>query len=553
MSFLIIATGVLFSLFSTLVLSYVSMATMVGPWIAPTLVLLGHILFSLGRNKYSEQESQASIAWMQAIGSGGGIVATGVGFALPMLFFLDPIAFSQLLASPWYFCTLISLLCLIAGGLGLWLGRFWAETFLEEQKLPFPVSNLTYQVITSQAHPKQARQLMQSISATLVVCALRDGIGKIGGLIAKTYYPLSSLFGRELAISIWPSLWSIGFTVGLPITIPLCIGLISKYLVLYPLANHANYLPFGLFQPLATETFAIAFCSGLVLIELILGLPKYIRIACVWLKQTYYGTKPQTQQWTDQVTNFMGKIQSSNLSRAAFIELGVISLGVIALLTYFEFTVLSQALLICFVIIATYSICQIGGKIGMIPFGRYSTFIVVPLLLLFNLTAIQATITCVFFNICAAATSDLLFDYKTALLGNLDRKRMYRYQWIGLIATALCLGIFLWLLFTHLQLGTEALFAQRGKAKALLLQSLHFDKYIVGLGLIFGWMLKKLKINPTMVFGGLIMPNSVSIGLTIGSLGTLLTKNPECFQPLCAGALAAESLWILVSILAGMV
>lgn len=544
MSLFVVGVGVLFAVFSTLVLSYISIATMVGPWIAPTLVLLGHIIFSLNLKFLTRQSSTQSIAWMQAIGAGGGIVATGVGFALPMLYFLDAEIFMSWLASPWYFCSIITLVSLVAGGLGLWLGRWWKERFLTEQQLPFPVSNLTHQVITSHNHPRQARQLLNGITGTLLICGLRDGIGRIGGVIAKNYYLFPSLLGREVAFSIWPSLWSIGFTVGLSITIPLFVGLVSKYLVLYPLAHHALYLPFSLFEPLAPETFAIAFCSGIVLCELVLSLPRYAMSGWRWLKH------PKTPS-----KNTIGLAWLKNLLRLApetLLELVLLSFGVVALLTYFGFGLLQQILLVIFTMIATYSICQIGGKIGMIPFGRYSTFIVVPLLLVFKLNAVQATITCVFFNICAATASDLLFDYKMGMLCDLDEKKMYRYQWIGLIATALCMGIVLWLLFTHLQLGSEALFAQRGKAKALLLQSLHFDKYIVGLGLIFGWVLKKAKINPTMVFGGLIMPNSVSIGLIVGSLCTLLTKNAEKYQPLCAGILAAESLWVLITIIAGM-
>jgi membrane protease YdiL (CAAX protease family) len=156
---------------------------------------------------------------------------------------------------------------------------------------------------------------------------------------------------------------------------------------------------------------------------------------------------------------------------------------------------------------------------------------------------------CVFFNICAAAASDLLFDIKSADLVGISRKKMYQYQWIGLLAASLCIGIILWLLFTHLELGSEALFAQRGKAKALLLQSLNLDSSIVLLGLLFGWILKQFKVNSTMVFGGLVMPNSVTIGLALGSLATLIVKKPEKLQPLSAGILAAESLWIMGSII----
>ena len=126
---------------------------------------------------------------------------------------------------------------------------------------------------------------------------------------------------------------------------------------------------------------------------------------------------------------------------------------------------------------------------------------------------------------------------------------MYGYQWLGLVACAASIGIILWLLFTNLELGSEALFAQRSKAKALLLQSLHMDANIVLLGIGFGWILKRFKINSTMVFGGLLMPNGITIGLLLGSLGTLLTKKTDRWVSLCAGNLAAESLWVMVSIL----
>jgi hypothetical protein len=75
------------------------------------------------------------------------------------------------------------------------------------------------------------------------------------------------------------------------------------------------------------------------------------------------------------------------------------------------------------------------------------------------------------------------------------------------------------------------------------------DANIVLLGIGFGWILKRFKINSTMVFGGLLMPNGITIGLLLGSLGTLLTKKTDRWVSLCAGILAAESLWVMVSIL----
>ena len=51
-----------------------------------------------------------------------------------------------------------------------------------------------------------------------------------------------------------------------------------------------------------------------------------------------------------------------------------------------------------------------------------------------------------------------------------------------------------------------------------------------------------------MVFGGIIMPNSISIGLIIGASLSLLTRNKEDYLPFCAGVFASESLWVLAGI-----
>ncbi len=598
MNLAVIVLGIFFSLFSTVILSYISVATMVGPWIAPTIVLIGHAIFAGFRSM--KNKTQALIA-LQAIGAGGGIIATGVGFAFPMLYFLDPTIFNAWLAQPGYFCLVLTTLCLLAGSLGLLAGNLLTKPFIDDQKLPFPVSNLTYQVAAAENHPQQTTMLAGGAIGTILLRIMRDGISWFKPIIKDTYLPLlptpswlSNLMptqlvthlGKDLAFTVWPTLWAIGFSVGLGITIPLCIGMAAKYLVIWPLANHATYLPWHLFAVMNPETFAIAFCSGLVACELVLQLPGYALGLLRWARnftlesfetpfgllrtserkatnnklnsaQTRETARPEEQRHSVSEDGRLEGFERGWLAplqamlrtpQAKILALSLV-LGITGFLSYFAFSPLAQLLLISFTLLATYSICQLGGKIGMIPFGRYSTFIVVPLLIIFKLDPIQTTIACVFFNICAAAASDLLFDMKSADLGGIKRKDMVTYQWIGLIATALSIGIVLWLLFTNLQLGSEALFAQRGKAKALLLQSLQFDAIIVLLGILFGVVLKRLKINGTMVFGGIIMPGSITLGLLLGSLGTLITSKPDRWQPLCGGILAAESLWIMGKIL----
>lgn len=546
MNLSVIIAGSAFTVLSTIMLSYISIATMVGPWIAPTLVLLGHIIFGvLGKNKQHTE----NVTLSQAIGAGGGIVATGIGFSLPMLYFMDKNTFSELIQSPTSFCITIAALTLVAGSLGLLMGHWLAGSFIDKNKQPFPVSTLTHNIISSGNNRGQARLLIGGITISGAICALRDGVWLIPSILKKNYYVLTPVLGDALAISVWPTLWAIGFTVGIGITLPLFYGLLCKYLVMYPLVHHGSFIGYSFFSVPSTEVATVAFCSGLVASDLIFSIPTYLKqlIGLKWtedLKKFFIGISQRLQYKAPQT-------KQRHLQGSILIW-GIVLIGSSALLTYFNFTAQLQLLTLLFTAIATYSICEIGGRIGMIPFGRYSTFIVVPLLLLFQLTPLQSTIVCVFFNICAAAASDTLFDYKTADLSGINRRTIMVGQIIGLVITAITIGAVLWLLFTHLELGSEALFGQRGKAKALLLQTLHFEKILVVLGILFGRLLKILKVNSAMVFGGLIMPNSVTLGLLAGSLITFLTKKRDFYQPFCAGALAAESLWVLILIILGV-
>ena len=78
---------------------------------------------------------------------------------------------------------------------------------------------------------------------------------------------------------------------------------------------------------------------------------------------------------------------------------------------------------------------------------------------------------------------------------------------------------------------------------------MNFDFYVVGLGFIYGWVLRKLKFNPTMVFGGLLMPNTITIGLAVGAVISYFSKKTQMETSFWSGVFASESLWILLPIL----
>ena len=68
----------------------------------------------------------------------------------------------------------------------------------------------------------------------------------------------------------------------------------------------------------------------------------------------------------------------------------------------------------------------------------------------------------------------------------------------------------------------------------------------MALGFMFGFLLKELKVAPSLVLGGILMPLNISLGLIAGGLMTLFTKNKEEWYPLWSGVFAANSLWMLL-------
>jgi hypothetical protein len=557
---IVLIMGALFALISSVVLAYVVLVAMIGPWIAPTLVLMATLLFKLRRSKKSEHYFSQELAIIQSIGSVGGVVGMAMAFSFPLLFFLDPDLFSKWLASPLYFCSVISVTCLTAGGLGMYLGRLFSEQLVVREKLSFPISTLIHKMIISRSQGAQAKQMMTGLFSTGIFCFLRDGFLSFKGFLPKTIYFFERFAGKELAITLFtgPTLWAIGFLAGAVVVKPIIIGVLSKYFVLYPLNQHALYLPFSLFNPLSKESFSMAFCSGLVLVEAALNVAKYpaliwnsIKSYCnsdsirrFFLSYLSKGIVPTTT--TVPVPTSSQAPTKKLISRGImYFEGGLVISASIALLTYFNFSLLSQVFMLVLTVIATYQMSYMSVKIGLLPFGRFSVFVMIPTMLIFSLNYVQLTILSVFVSVCGGVASDLLFDYKVGELCGIKFDRVHAYQWFGLVVTSLGMGFFLWLLFTTFQIGSPELFAQRGRTRALLIQATSFNFWALGLGGIFGLILKRFKINPALTLGGILMPNSISTGLIFGGLLSKVV-DVEKYTPFWSGVFACESLWILI-------
>ena len=516
--------SILLSIFSTSVMTYITLATPIGPWMGPTLALLALVLFRPFVSSHKE------LLLPVCAGSLGGIVATGVSFSFPTIYFLNKTFFDSFVSCPQFFLLTIAGLILSAGGVGLFLAQYCASSLIDEQNLSFPIGKLEYKVLSAEHSSTQKKHLGIGLLSTILYGLSTSKLffksvlvpAKLK-LFAARKVLFFSLPNITIAMNIAPMLIAIGFIAGHLITIPLLIGALSKIVWIDPF--HAFCCSY-----LNDSDFLFAFCSGMVLSGAFLGI--------VSLPQQLY--KLLKKLFGEKKVSFDKKL----FINPEFL----LCLSSFVFLYLLKFSFVSQFYIILFSIICAYQIAVIAGKIGLALLGRFATFVMIPGVLLFDLSALQITILATFVELVGGVMTDALFGYRAVLEAGIERSRVRNYHILGLVISAVvCAGTF-YFLVTHFQLGSEQLFAQRAQARALLIHVTAFDYYVLAYGAFFGMVLKKLKINPMLVLGGLLMPLSLSLMLMFGGVLSLLVKNKEEYEPLCSGVYAGNALTMILQV-----
>lgn len=520
--------SILLSIFSTTVMSYISMATPIGPWIAPTVVLMAMLLLNLMRVK----DQVKPLSLIAVSGSVGGILATAAGFSLPTLYFLSPDLFASWMAQPFYFAAVITGLSFVAGFFGIVAADLLEERLIVQDKLAFPIGQLVYKMIMASKQIKKAYELLIGFVSAAVFSFMQDGFGRISGFIPSTVTLVPAVNVAMFSVplirfDIWPMLWAIGFVTGHVIAIPLAVGAIAKILLVDPL----NMI---WFDSLSSVEFGLAFCSGMVLYGAIISftaLPAMLSSGVRLLKNKGIGA------WRGSAVSFRSPL---------LFEGGMAFFAGAIFLSYFQFSIASILFLYAGAFACIYQIAVIAGKIGLAPLGRFATYVMIPAMLIFRLNEVQIVLVATFVEMCGGVAADILFGRKMARLAEVDRRTVRWYQYGGLIVSSLVIGIVFWLLINHLQLGSPQLFAYKAQSRQLLIHARQFDYLVLLLGAAFSFFLKYIRVNPILVLGGLLMPINISIGLIFGGILTSFVKDREEWEPFWSGVFASNSIWMLL-------
>jgi hypothetical protein len=519
------------AVFSTAVMSYISMATPIGPWIAPTLVLCGMLVLL---PFYEGKLYRLTLVYVVVSGSIGGILATAFGFSFPTLYFLDPVLFDSWMAQPILFAGFVSGLAVVACWYGMWMANVLDAHFVDQERLPFPVAQMIYKMISSYNQVRKAYELVIGFIGTTIFCMLQEGLYYIPRIVPKLItlcrsYTFLCVRMPAIELELWPMLWAIGFVTGRMIVVPLAVGACSKIGVIQPMQEL-------LFSSVSPAEFLLAFCSGMVLFGALQAFAPHTMLV-------HFRNAGAT------VGLSRIRLLFSRTDKALLLEGSIVLASISLFLFYINCGLLLQLYLIVSTFVCSYQIIGIAGEIGLAQLGRFATFVLMPALLFFKPNAVQIAVISTFVEAAAGVAVDIVCGRKVVQLAGGSQRIARRYQYFGMAVSCIVLGMLLWLLINRFKLGSPELFAQRSQARKLLVDVRQVNYLILAIGAAFGFLLKKVKMNPMLVLGGLLMPMNVSLGLVMGGLSSLAVHNKEEWYPFWSGVFAANSIWMLIQAL----
>lgn len=520
--------GILLSFFSAAIMAYISMATSIGPWIAPTLLLVLYALYGL----FKQTPAVAELLGITSCASIAGIAATACGFSFPALFFLDASLYQSLVHDSRYFIVLLGGLVAVAGFFGMQIAYLFESSLLVNSLYQFPVGQMIFTIAAKGHNRFQTMQLWVG-GILFSLWALAQKGTKYGALPSvlstrQIKFFLINIPSFRFDLASLPLLLSIGFVTGHVIAKPLCVGVVSRLFILNPLHGY-------FFELLNPAEFLLAFCAGIVLcgaLQAVFTLPTMIKKSFDLLRK---------QRSSASKVELLNLFKTQGLSCIASVLMFMVAS------TYLGLSFLVQAYVLISTFFCVYQMIIIGGTMGIAPLGRFATFVMVPALFLFSLNHTQLICIATFVEIAGGVAVDILFSRKAGLLAGISKKYTMRMQYLGLCCASIACAVVFLFLSTKFQLGSSVLGAYKAQARALLIHAHQFNYIVLLIGSVCGWFLGKCKINPSMVLGGILMPFDYSLALIAGGcIPHILSIDKERWVPFASALFAANSLWMLV-------
>ncbi len=479
-----LAVGIIGLVIITASSMYVALRMGALPW--PTVFVTVLSMAVLGKAKGSTLEE---INCTHTLMSAGAMVSGGLAFTLPGLWMTESGAS----------LSIISILAISITGavLGTVFTVIFRRTFIEKEKLPYPMGEAAYNTLIAGKEGKGAPVLFTSLGASALFTFVRDGLGKIPAVLGV--FSGSSLFP---ALSVWvsPMALGIGAIIGPVLALMWFGGAVLGYFILTPAG-----LATGLFDSMAS---ADAFRSNLG-IGLMIGTGIGVAVKAV----VSLFKKKKNAEKSDPI----GK-------NVIIMILIVCVLSVIVLALTTDITILEGILLIIGVYLTTYLSGMLTGQTGVNPMEIFA------ILVLLGISAVLSPSLAAAFSIAGVVavacglTGDVMNDLKSgSLVGTRPRYQIMAESIGGIIGAIVAAFALIVLKDSMGGFGSAELPAPQAAAVAAMAGGLT-DSLAFFIGVAVGLVLYLLRLPSATLGLGVYLPTYISSTMALGAVIMAIVK-----------------------------
>ena len=457
-----LAIGIIGLIVITASSMYVALRMGALPW--PTVFVTVLSMAILGKAKNSTLEE---INCTHTLMSAGAMVAGGLAFTLPGLWMTDPAAS----------LSAITILAISITGavLGTVFTVIFRRTFIEKEKLPYPMGEAAYNTLIAGKEGKGAPILFTSLGASAAFTFIRDRLEKIPAVLGL--YGGSTLF-PSLSIWVSPMALGIGAIIGPVLALMWFGGAVLGYFILTPIG-----LSTGLFSSIAD---ADAFRSNLG-IGLMIGTGIGVAVKAV-------------------ISLFTRKREekSSPIPRNVIIAIGIVCIFAIIILSLTtEITIPEGILLIVGVYLTTY----LSGMLTVMSPSLAAAF------------AIAGVVA-----VACGLTGDVMNDLKSgSLVGTRPRYQIIAEGIGGIIGAVVAAFALIVLKNSMGGFGSPELPAPQAAAVAAMAGGLS-DPAAFFIGAAAGLLLYLLKVPSATLGLGVYLPTYISSAMALGAVIMAIAK-----------------------------
>lgn len=505
-----LALAVLFCVVSTVTMTYMSLVLGVSAWVVPVITMVA-MVFLLRFEVFQAFKKEALL--IITAGSVGGMIGACVATTGPS-FFLQ-----HAQSSFWMFFLKVIALLGVAGLLAFVVASLLRDYLLDDLKLPFPMSQLVYQVIMKD-DAKGGSELMLQGGVTVFVW---NGLLWLFSLWKRVnsdlwyYVPV-----YEYVFNI-PVFVGLGFIASEVIIKPFFIGLMSQIFFGY-------FIRSIFFNALSFDRFIITFSIGILLGFLFL-------IALDYIKQVYTRKKIvfTKSKWFAHAFVFLK-------TRIAFIFLCVTLFCYVGLMTFYALSFMEQSYILLGLVVLCLITTKIVGRVGGVQMESYVGFLVLSFLYFFKPHASTYLAVLTFSTVCLGLVIDLLFSHKLADLAKISLHTLLKYQFIGFVVSVISVTACLWYCLVVLDVKVSTDFIQEAASHPVLLEK-HYLVFCAGL--LYSLFLFFNDINLLLVISAFVNPALMTTFYIVGAIISTFFKHKKEQYPFIFGLCGIHAVWVV--------